>query len=141
MKTATKMHFAGLAKSYEDLVRMLVPRPIHSEDQSEQVWEIISMMAGHADLTKDQEDYLLILTEMYEAWQKENDPMPAESLPLRQRLAYLLEQSQTSQAAVAKLLGVSESYISMVMKGKRGLTPGHIRKLASHFRLSAGYFV
>ena len=52
-----------------------------------------------------------------------------------------MEESQTSQAAMAKLLGVSESYISMVMKGRRGLTPDHIRKLASHFRLSAGYFV
>lgn len=141
MKTGTKMRFADLAKSYEDLVRMMVPRPIHSEDQAEQVWEIISMMAGHTDLTSDQEDYLLILTEMYEAWQKENDPMPSESSPLKERLAYLLEQSQTSQTAVAKLLGVSESYVSMVMKGKRGLTPEHIRRLASHFGLSAGYFV
>jgi antitoxin component HigA of HigAB toxin-antitoxin module len=135
------MRFRDLPKSYADLVRVLVPRPIHSKDQAEQVWEIISTLAGRTDLTQDQEDYLLILTEMYEAWEKENDPMPAEAAPLTERLTYLLEQSQTSQSAVARLLGVSDSYISMVMKGKRGLTPDHIRTLANHFKLSAGYFV
>ena len=141
MKTAVAARFGGLPKAYTDLVAMLVPRPIHSEDQAGQVWEVISTMAGRDDLTDDQEDYLLILTEMYEAWQKEDDPMPAESSPLTQRLAYLLEQSQTSQGAWARLLGVSDSYVSMVMRGKRGLTPAHIRKLSDHFRLSAGYFV
>lgn len=141
MKAATAKRTARLPKSYKDLIDLLVPRPIHSEDQAEQVWEVISMMAGRADLTDDQEDYLLILTEMYEAWQKENDPMPPETSPLTQRLAYLLEQSQTNQGAWARLLGVSESYISMVMRGKRGLTPEHIRKLSDHFAISAGYFV
>lgn len=141
MKTATAKRSARLPTSYKGLVAMLVPRPIHSEDQAEQVWEVISMMAGRADLTEDQEDYLLILTEMYEAWQKENDPMPPETSPLIQRLAYLLEQSQTSQGSWARLLGVSDSYVSMVMRGKRGLTPEHIRKLSDHFAISAGYFV
>ncbi len=141
MKTATAMRFGRLPKSYRNLVGMLIPRPIHSEDQAEEVWEVISIMAGRGDLTEDQEDYLLILSEMYEAWQKENDPMPAETSPLTQRLAYLLEQSQTSQGSWARLLGVSDSYISMVVRGKRGLTPEHIRKLSDHFAISAGYFV
>lgn len=141
MKTAIAMHFGAIPKSYKDLVAMLVPRPIHSEDQAQQVWEVISVMAGRADLTDDQEDYLLILTEMYEVWQKENDPLPSEHSPLTQRLAYLLEQSQTSQGSWARLLDVSDSYVSMVMRGKRGLTPEHIRKLSDHFALSAGYFV
>ncbi|MFI5378982.1 MAG: type II toxin-antitoxin system HigA family antitoxin [Tepidisphaerales bacterium] len=141
MKTAIAVRFGRLPKSYKALVGMLVPRPIHSEDQAEQVWNIISVMAGRDDLTDDQEDYLLIQTEMYEAWQKENDPLPAESSPLTERLAYLLEQSQTSQGSWARLLGVSDSYVSMVMRGKRGLTPEHIRKLSDHFGISAGYFV
>ena len=141
MKTAIAKRFGGLPKSYKGLVAMLVPRPIHSEDQAEQVWEVISALAGRDDLTDDQDDYLLIMTEMYEAWHKVNDPMPAESSPLTERLGYLLEQSQTSQAAWAQLLGVSDSYISMVMRGKRGLTPEHIRKLSDHFAISAGYFV
>ena len=105
------------------------------------MWEVISAMAGRVDLTEDQEDYLLIMTETYEAWRKENDPMPAESSPLTERLAFLLEQSQTSQGSWARLLGVSDSYVSMVMRGKRGLTPAHIRKLSDHFAISAGYFV
>ena len=141
MSTATAKRFGRLPKSYKGLVSMLVPRPIHSEDQAEQVWEVISVMAGRDDLTDDQEDYLLILTEMYEAWQEQNDPMPAESSPLTERLAYLLEQTQTSQGSWARLLDVSESYISMVMRGKRGLTPEHIRMLSDHFAISAGYFV
>ena len=38
MKTATAKRLGRLPKSYKDLVGMLVPRPIHSEDQAEQVW-------------------------------------------------------------------------------------------------------
>lgn len=136
----TLTHFADLPEDYDSLVRMLVPRPIHSADQAEQVWELISAMAGH-ELTADQEDYLLIQTEMYEAWQKANEPQPRRPSRLGDRLAYLFEQSQTSQTAVAELLGVSDSFISMVVKGKRGLTPEHIRKLSTHFRMDAAYFL
>jgi antitoxin component HigA of HigAB toxin-antitoxin module len=39
------------------------------------------------------------------------------------------------------LLGVSESAASMILKGDRSLTVGHVRKLAARFKVSAGLFV
>ena len=61
MKTSTgTIRFDDLPTSYEDLVRLHMPRPIHDEDELENATELIDLMAGH-DLSADQEDYLDLL--------------------------------------------------------------------------------
>jgi antitoxin component HigA of HigAB toxin-antitoxin module len=42
---------------------------------------------------------------------------------------------------LAGILGCSQPLISLMLAGKRQLTTAHIRKLATHFRLDAGYFL
>src|SRR5438094_663168 len=55
MTTAIKHEFRDLPKTYEKLVDILPPRPIHAQDQYDETVEMIDAMAGF-ELNKDQEN-------------------------------------------------------------------------------------
>lgn len=140
MRTKRPLNFDKLPRDYAGLVRMLVPRPIHDAQQAAEVEEMVFCMAPRQDLTEDQRDYLYILSDQLHQYQQATDPLP-EPPPAHERLAILLEESGTTQAKLAKLLGVGESYVSLVVKGKRGLTTTHVKTLAAHFKMQAEYFL
>lgn len=46
-----------------------------------------------------------------------------------------------TRAAVAAILGVSESAVSMILKGIRSITAEHARILGAHFAANPGAFL
>jgi HTH-type transcriptional regulator / antitoxin HigA len=56
-------------------------------------------------------------------------------------LRHLIESRETTQARVALEVGIAESTISEILKGKRGLNRKHIEVLAKHFKVSPAVFL
>jgi HTH-type transcriptional regulator/antitoxin HigA len=138
--TATRIKFSDLPKSYSELVAMYPPRPLHDKTDEQNLEELVFAMAGHA-LTPDQEDYLDLLSDMLLKYQEQQVARPRRRRSPAKRLAYLIEQSGITRSQLATLLGCSQPLVSLILSGKRSLTVPHVRKLAAHFRVDAGYFV
>ena len=139
MKTVAKPSFSRLPTTYDGLVRLHAPRPIHDKADYENTVEIIDALAGHK-LNADQEDYLLILSDLVERY--ESDTLPKRpKLKGVDMLNYLLEENGLTGEVFAKIIGVDRSVAYRILKGERGLTTDHIRALCTHFNTSADIFI
>jgi HTH-type transcriptional regulator/antitoxin HigA len=139
MKQAKKLPFARLPTTFEGLIKLHPPRPIHDAVGYGNTVEIVDAIAGHA-LNRDQEDYLLLLSALLERYE-------ADTLPKRPRasglamLKYVLEESGLGGDDLAVIIGVDRSVAYRILKGERGLTTSHIKALCARFGLSADLFI
>ncbi len=139
MNTATKSSFSRLPSTFDGLIRLHAPRPIHDKIGHENTVGIIDALAGHK-LNSDQEDYLLLLSGLVERYE-------SDTLPKRPRLSgvdmlnYILGENDLGGDAFAKIIGVDRSVAYRILKGERGLTTGHIKALCNRFGTSADLFI
>jgi antitoxin component HigA of HigAB toxin-antitoxin module len=62
-------------------------------------------------------------------------------LSFRERLQHLVESAGWTASDLGRFLGLDATMGNKILRGERKLTAGHIRKLSSHFSLSAEYFL
>jgi len=137
-ETSHKTTFAKMPRDYPGLVAMFPPRPIHDSVDYANTMEIVMAMAGHK-LTRDQDDYLTILSEMILHYDREHDQPRKRGTP-HERLQYLVKEAGMSASDLGRLLG-NRGMGSLFLSGKRGLPKANIRKLAEHFKVRADYFL
>jgi antitoxin component HigA of HigAB toxin-antitoxin module len=137
-KTQHKLPFAKIPLDYTALVAMSPPRPIHDSVDYANTMEIVMAMAGHK-LTRDQDDYLLILSETILHYDREHDEPRNRGTP-HQRLQYLAKEAGMTASDLGRLLG-NRGMGSVFLTGKRGLSKANIRKLVEHFKVRADYFL
>ena len=135
-KTYHKTAFAEIPLDYAALVAMFPPCPIHDSVDYANTMEVVMAMAGHK-LTRDQDDYLTILSEMILHYDREHDQPRQRGLP-HERLQYLVKEAGLSALDFGRLLG-NRGMGSVFLTGKRGLSKANIRKLAEHFKVQADY--
>jgi antitoxin component HigA of HigAB toxin-antitoxin module/mRNA-degrading endonuclease HigB of HigAB toxin-antitoxin module len=143
MKTTKKITHATLPKTYEGLVRLHMPRPIRDKVAYENTFEILDILAllsTNGKLNQDQEDYLTILTDLVEAYDKENSP-PDPHVSGLDMLKYLMEEHDLTGDDLARILRVDRSLAYRILNAQRNLTTAHIKALSSHFNISAGIFI
>jgi antitoxin component HigA of HigAB toxin-antitoxin module len=117
---------------------MFPPRPIHDSVDYSNTMEMVTAMAGRK-LTRDQDDYLLILSEMILHCDRRHDQPRKRGTP-HERLQYLAAEADLSASDLGRLLG-NRGMGSLYLSGKRALSKANIRKLAGHFKVSADYFI
>src|SRR6202022_4655228 len=113
------------------------PRPITSEAQNEHYTEVLYSLERQGHLSASEEKYAELLTVLIEAYEEEHFPVRAVS-PV-EVLAELMAANNLRQKDLASLLG-SESIVSEVLHGKRGLNKQHIKKLSQRFKVSPALF-
>jgi HTH-type transcriptional regulator/antitoxin HigA len=139
MKTAANPSFSRLPTTFDGLIRLRAPRPIRDQADYDNTVEVIDALAGHK-LNRDQDDYLLVLSGLVERYE-------TDTLPKRPRLTgvdmlnYLLTENELSGDDFAKIVGVDRSVAYRILKGERGLTTDHIRRLADRFSVRADLFI
>jgi HTH-type transcriptional regulator/antitoxin HigA len=139
MKPTRKLSFERLPTTFDGLIKLHPPRPIHDEVSYRNTVEIVDALAGHA-LNADQEDYLLLLSGLVERYE-------ADTLPRRRRvsglelLRYLLDENKLSGDDLAKIIDVDRSVAYRILKGERGLTTEHIKALCRRFGVPADLFI
>jgi antitoxin component HigA of HigAB toxin-antitoxin module len=134
---------AKLPPSYLKLVRKFPLRVIRSEGQYDEAVEIVQGLAirGEDDLDVGERDYLDALSSLVESYEASNYRVGPDELLPHQRLKWLAEESGLSQSKLAKLLGVGQPLVSLILRGHRELTLSHIRRLCDYFHLSPNYFI
>jgi antitoxin component HigA of HigAB toxin-antitoxin module len=134
MKTATKsatIH-ARIPKTYAGLMEMHLLRPIHDQVDAENAAEMIDLLAGHK-LNAEQNDYLDLLSDLYEKW--ESTQFPISRARGSELLRLVLAERGEKAGDLAKLLGIDASLGYRLVRGERQLTAAQIRKLADDYGL------
>jgi HTH-type transcriptional regulator/antitoxin HigA len=134
---------AKLPPSYLKLVRKFPLRVIRSEMQYDEAVEIVQSLAirGEDHLDIGEKDYLDALTSLIELYEAANYRVAPDGLLPHQRLKWLAEESKLSQAKLAKLLGVGQPLVSLILQGERELTLSHVRRLSNYFHVNPRYFI
>jgi antitoxin component HigA of HigAB toxin-antitoxin module len=143
MKTRTPLP-GQIPRTFEALNAMHPLRPINDKIDLENAYEVVDRLAVINRPTKDQRDYLDSLVILTEAFDKEdNEATLAEARKTTgiELLKYLMRNTMTSQADLAKILGVGEGAVSMILRKQRSITADHARALGKHFRLDPGAFI
>lgn len=132
--------FVDFPKDYRSLCgEILLPRPLRSRREYRAALAVAEVMAGHS-LTRDQDDYLDAITTFVEQWEARHEPRLPDATG-DEVLRQLLEANQLTGADLARLLGVSSSMASLLLSGKRQLTPAHMTVLSGKFTVSPAVFM
>jgi antitoxin component HigA of HigAB toxin-antitoxin module len=97
-------------------------------------------LAVFVRLNAEQQDYLDVLTEFVDAFDKARK-ISWPKLTAVDMLNHLLEAQDMSAADLSRLSGCSRNLGAMILRGERKLTLNHVRILARRFRVSADVFL
>jgi antitoxin component HigA of HigAB toxin-antitoxin module len=146
MKTTTRTaakHYA--TDDYLALIMQFPLRRIHNDQENNQALKIsgdLLFKSTTGKLTHGEDAYLGALELLICDYESVRFATLIESKtsPL-QKLQFLVTESHTTQTQFAEIVGIKQSAASLILNGKRALTSEAIRKLATHFKLDASYFL
>lgn len=148
MKTMTHKprrfaNYADVPKTYRELCQLYLPRPIRYDNEDEAATEMMNALAVFSRLNAEQRDYLDVLTEFVDAYDKSRHNGTARwpKVTGLEVLKHLLAEHGMGGADLSRILGGSRNLGAMILRGERSLTLAHVRKLAAHFKVSAELFV
>ena len=129
--------------SYLKLVRQFPLRVIRNDAEYDAAIGVVQKLAlrGEDALDDGESDYLYALTSLVETYENEHYPIGPDGLRPHERLKWLVKEANLPQAELARLLGVSQTLVSLLLSGKRELTVAHIRKLSERFHINPRYFM
>ncbi len=133
MKTKTLTH-RNIPKSYEGLVRLFMPRPLHDDVDYRNAVAVLDAMAGFK-LNADQEDYFEAIATFVEKYEAEHHAIDGTQMTPVQLIRSLMKEHDMSESDLGRLLG-DRSLGHRILSGERELSKVHIRTLAEHFALN-----
>jgi antitoxin component HigA of HigAB toxin-antitoxin module len=131
---------ADIPKTYRELCQLYLPRPIHDEAQDAEATVMMNALAVFTRLNAEQRDYLDVLTEFVDEFDKGKKIRWPKTSGL-DLLKHLLEEHGKSAADLSRMLDTSRNLGAMILRGERKLTLNHVRTLAKHFGVSADVFL
>jgi len=127
---------------YLEMVKRFPLRVIRSERELDAATTVALDLAGQGEerLSDGAAEYLDVLDRLIEDYEDVYHPMPVRNATPLERLRCLVKEAGVSASDLGRLLG-NRSLGSPLLSGRRELSKAHIRVLAEHFRLEAGYFL
>lgn len=141
MPTTKRSGGHKLPGRFDDLVRLMPPQAIMDDVHHENAIEMIDRLMSIARLTGGQSLYLETLVQLVEAYEANHHAIDTSDLGALDSLRHLMDENSMSASDLARLLGVHASMGSKILKGERGLTLDHIRKLAARFKVRRDLFI
>lgn len=126
---------------YLELIKRFPLRVIRNERELDAATKVALQVAakGEALLSEGDTEYLDVLDRLIEDYEEKYHGMVGPEATALDRLRALLSEAGMSVSDLGRLLG-NRSLGSLVLTGRRELSKAHIRVLAEHFKLNAGYF-
>jgi HTH-type transcriptional regulator/antitoxin HigA len=121
-----------------ELVEMAPLKTIKNDAEHEQAIAMVGRLMGR-DLDKGEGEYLDALLVLVNKFEEENHAIDENMTP-QEALRALMDANQLTQADIGRIIG-SESAVSMFLKGARGLSKAHIKKLSTRFKLDPSAFM
>ena len=141
MRTTKKRDNSPLPRQFEALVQMMPPQAIQDDAQYANTLEVIDRLMEVARATKGQAVYLETLVQLVQAYETEHHAIDTSDISGLDSLKHLLGVNSMNASDLARLLDVHASMGSKILRGERSLTVDHVRKLASHFKVSPRLFL
>lgn len=136
---ATARDTAAVKDHYLELVRRFPLKHLRSDRELAKAIKMVDSLIAKKSLTRGEQDYLDVLTDIVERYEEDFHPMPPVSDA--EMLRHLIEARGIKQDKLAKETGISGSTISNVLNGSRKLTRSHIMTMAAFFGVSAAVFM
>jgi len=130
-----------MPRKMPDLLAMHTPRPLRDDEDHERAVEIVDQLMRVSRPTRDQRDYAEVMVALIEVYEREHHGAGDDDLAGPDLLRAVMDEAGLTAAAVADLLGVAPSLVSMILKGERSLTWPHAKALAGRFALPAEAFM
>lgn len=127
----------ALPVEYGELLSELKPEVIQSEEQNRTYIEALERLTGKETVTEAEAKLIELLTVLVENYESQEYPVP-EAGPL-DVIRHLMEVHRLRQKDLIDVFG-TESVVSEVLNGKRGLTREHIERLSARFHVSPAVF-
>ena len=145
MKTLTQRirrfaSYGDIPKSYRGLCELYLPRPIHDDAEDAEATAMMLALAIFTRLNAEQRDYLAVLTEFVDEFDKSKKVRWPKVTGL-DMLKFFLEERTLKAANFSRILGVSRNLGAMILRGERKLTLNHVRTLSRHFHVSSDLFL
>ncbi len=137
----TKAKHKAVRDDYLELIREFPLRELRDEVEHEVAIAVVTRLMMKPRLTAGERDYAGALSALVEGFEKKRWLRPSDMRAPHEKLSDLMDESGMSQSELADLLGVKQPMASLLMRGKRELTPAYILKLAERFALRAEYFM
>jgi HTH-type transcriptional regulator / antitoxin HigA len=128
----------GIAR-YMELIARFPLRPLRSERDLDRAIKIVNELVVRGDLSRGEQDYLDVFTDLVEAYERTQYSIP--DLSGADMLRYLLDERGMSQAQAARDTNMARSTISEILSGRRGIGHEHIAAFASYFHVSPAVFL
>jgi HTH-type transcriptional regulator / antitoxin HigA len=113
------------------------PRKIHDKIAAENATQVADWVALRAK-NDAQLDYLELLGDLLDGYAGPSTEEPStEPLEL---LRYLVEENDISTRELGRILNVDHSIAARILKGQRGITPGHVKNLGDRFKVKPEVF-
>jgi HTH-type transcriptional regulator / antitoxin HigA len=124
---------------YLQLIDEFPLRPIRSERDLAKATAVAGRLAVSPRLTRDERDYLDVLSDLIERYEDEHHRIEPRSGP--ELLAFLLKENGLSEAQLASETGIAKSTLSAILNGRRALSLAHVIAFCRRFRLEPGAFL
>ncbi|MBW3541794.1 MAG: helix-turn-helix domain-containing protein [Planctomycetes bacterium] len=124
---------------YAELVEAFPLRPIRSERQLDRATEIANRLAVRARLTRDEQDYLDVLSVLIERYEDERHAIADVSDV--EALQFLIYENGLTLAKLGRAVGIGSATLSAVLSGERELTRRHVERLCAYFQVDGGLFI
>ncbi len=132
--------FGDVPATYDALCRVHLPRPIHDKIDLQNATEIVDFLAGHK-LNEDQADYLERMADLVAEYEEACAPYRTRKMSGREIISYMLEENDLNASDLSRILGADRTLGSKILRGERGLTVEHMKKLGRRFAVDPGLFL
>jgi len=121
-------------ESFEQLCKILLPRPIHDEAENKEMIRVMDWIAVRAH-NQDQFDYAKMLGNLVTEFEVSQKQRARGDLSGPELLKAVTESSGATQAELAKILGIEQGTMSKIMSGTRSITVDHAKRLGRRFKM------
>ncbi|MCO6511038.1 MAG: hypothetical protein J5I65_09610 [Aridibacter famidurans] len=128
-----------MSQSYTDLLTDAAPSAIRSEAEYKRTMSIIERLASKELLSPDELKLLELLAVLATDYERGSYTIESRATPL-ERLRFLMSENDLKQVDLVDVFG-SESRVSEVINGKRGISKTQAKRLGERFRVSPGLFI
>ncbi len=136
--TSIRAVYGKTEDRYVALIRQFPLRPLRSDADLDAAVAVVDGLIDGDDLTNAERDYLDVLSDLVESYEK--DAVPMRVVDDTEMLRFLIENRSITQSELSRQTRIAESTLSEVQSGKRKLTRTQIGKLARFFQVEPGVF-
>jgi antitoxin component HigA of HigAB toxin-antitoxin module len=131
-----------LTARYLELIQEFPLSPMQNKAQLKAATAIIDRLAPVADdVDHGETDYLYVLSDLVDAYEREHDPNHDSDASGIEVLRSLMQEHDMNQKTLAKKLKVSDTAVSLILCGERRITADHARSLGKIFSVDPGLFL